>query len=83
VRKQSPGHWADLKGPYRVSNVRAVRDGGYLTLSWTNPPPIDFARTTVRWYAGSVAPDAPDGEPRQPRYDGQQRPLRRAEHQAD
>jgi hypothetical protein len=50
----------DLKGPFRVSNVRAVRDGGYVNLSWTNPPSADFARTVVRWYPGDVGPGAPD-----------------------
>ncbi|MFF5171572.1 hypothetical protein ACFY3U_02925 [Micromonospora sp. NPDC000089] len=50
----------DLKGPFRVSEVSAVRDGGYVNLSWTNPPSTDFARTIVRWYSGDVAPGAPD-----------------------
>jgi hypothetical protein len=50
----------DLKGPFKVSNVQAVRDGAYVNLSWTNPPSTDFARTIVRWYPGDVAPGAPD-----------------------
>ncbi|MEO3778275.1 hypothetical protein ABGB16_15785 [Micromonospora sp. B11E3] len=50
----------DLKGPYRVSGVSAVRDGNYVSLSWTNPPSTDFARTIVRWYSGDVAPGVPD-----------------------
>ena len=50
----------DFKGPYKVTNVSAVRDGGYVRLSWTNPPSTDFARTVVRWYPGDVAPAVPD-----------------------
>jgi hypothetical protein len=51
---------SDFKGPYKVSNVTAVRDGGSVSLSWTNPPSTDFARTIVRWYPGEIAPGTPD-----------------------
>ncbi len=51
---------ADLTAPPRVTNVRASRDGGYVTLSWTNPTSSDFSRTIVRWYTGRIAPGAPD-----------------------
>jgi hypothetical protein len=51
---------SDFKGPFKVSNVTAVRDGGSVSLTWTNPPSTDFARTIVRWYPGDIAPGAPD-----------------------
>jgi hypothetical protein len=50
----------DFKGPFKVSNVTAVREGGSVSLSWTNPPSVDFARTIVRWYPGEIAPGTPD-----------------------
>ncbi len=50
----------DFKGPFKVSGVSAVRDGGSVSLSWTNPSSVDFARTIVRWYPGDIAPGTPD-----------------------
>lgn len=51
---------SDLRGPSGVSNVVALRSGGYVNLSWTNPSSTDFARTIVRSYVGYIAPDVPD-----------------------
>lgn len=50
----------DAQGPSPVTNLRAVRDGAWVTLTWTNPTSADFDRSVVRWYTGTVAPGAPD-----------------------
>jgi hypothetical protein len=50
----------DVQGPPPVTNVLAVRDGGSVTLTWTNPTSADFSRSIVRWYTGTIAPGAPD-----------------------
>lgn len=51
---------ADVQGPAAVTNVQAVRDGAWVTLTWTNPTSADFDRSIVRWYSGTIAPGAPD-----------------------
>ncbi|HEU4897298.1 MAG TPA: hypothetical protein VFX88_06960 [Actinomycetota bacterium] len=50
----------DQTAPARVTGVSAVRDGGQVTLRWTNPVAADLAGVIVRWYPGSIAPGAPD-----------------------
>jgi hypothetical protein len=50
----------DLTAPGRVANLSAVRDGGYVTLRWTNPTATDLSGVLVRWYAGGISPGATD-----------------------
>lgn len=50
----------DQTPPGQVAGVRAVRDGGSVTLGWTNPAAADLAGVIVRWYPGRVAPGATD-----------------------
>jgi hypothetical protein len=50
----------DLSAPGRVANVTAVRDGGYVTLRWTNPASADLSGVLVRWYLGGISPGAAD-----------------------
>ena len=50
----------DLTAPGRVANVSAVRDGGYVTLRWTNPDAADLSGVLVRWYLGGITPGAVD-----------------------
>jgi hypothetical protein len=50
----------DQTAPGRVAGVVAVRDGGFVNLSWTNPGAADLAGVIVRWYPGRIAPGATD-----------------------
>jgi hypothetical protein len=50
----------DQTAPAPVTGVSAVRDGGQVTLRWTNPAAADLAGVIVRWYPGRIAPGAPD-----------------------
>jgi hypothetical protein len=50
----------DQTAPGQVAGVSAVRDGGSVTLRWTNPAAADLAGVIVRWYLGRIAPGAPD-----------------------
>jgi putative cell wall-binding protein len=50
----------DLTAPGEVTDVSAVRDGGDVTLRWTNPAAADLAGVVVRWYPDRIAPSAPD-----------------------
>lgn len=47
---------ADVTSPGPVSNLKAVRDGGRVTVTWTKPPAADLAGVIVRWYAARHAP---------------------------
>ncbi len=47
---------ADVTAPGPVSNLKAVRDGGRVTVTWTNPSAADLAGVIVRWYAAKTAP---------------------------
>jgi hypothetical protein len=50
----------DQTAPGQVAAVSAARDGGQVTLRWTNPAATDLAGVVVRWYPGPIAPGAPD-----------------------
>jgi hypothetical protein len=50
----------DQTAPGQVAGVSAVRDGGSVTLRWTNPAAADLAGVIVRWYPGRIAPGATD-----------------------
>jgi hypothetical protein len=47
---------SDITPPGPVTGLTAVRNGGNVTLTWTNPSDSDLAGVMVRWYAGGVAP---------------------------
>jgi hypothetical protein len=50
---------ADVTAPAGVSNLKAVRDGGRVGVTWTNPTSADSAGAIVRWYAAKRAPTVP------------------------
>ena len=47
---------ADVTSPGPVSNLKAVRNGGRVTVTWTKPSAADLAGIIVRWYAARNAP---------------------------
>jgi hypothetical protein len=47
---------ADVTSPGRVSNLKAVRNGGRVAVSWAKPSAADLAGVIVRWYAARNAP---------------------------
>lgn len=47
---------ADVTSPGPVSNLKAVRGAGRVTVSWANPSAADLAGVIVRWYAARNAP---------------------------
>ena len=47
---------ADVTSPGPVTNLKAVRDGGRVLVSWTKPAATDLAGVIVRWYAARSVP---------------------------
>lgn len=47
---------ADITPPGPVTGLKAVRNGGRVTLTWSNPPAPDLAGVIVRWSPARTAP---------------------------